>query len=347
MPTRDTQAQPDEASSPDVGFVACIEGGVLEAQTLLLFESLRLYGGRFAGCAAYAHSPRVGHAISAAARRRLDELGVHYSDEVLNTQCTEYGSANRVAAAAHVEETREHELLVVLDSDTLILREPNEFLLPPGVDVAVRPVDLKGMCTAGPGDPFDDYWRDLCRCCGVDYEQVPWVESVVDRRRVKASYNGGLIVARGEAGVMRRCADYFFASVREGLTPRLEGRPFRAGAGWVAPAASRLWGSSQAALSLAIWSSTRGVRELPPTYNYPLHLHARLDPELARETLRNLVHVHYHALLEERPSANPLFSEPEALTPDQRAWLNAAGARVRAAAAAPRSWAKLWRRVVG
>jgi hypothetical protein len=347
MQMHNEQTPHGEAYSPDVGFVACIEGGVLEAQTLLLFESIRLYGGRFAGCAAYALSPRVGHAISAEARRRLDELGVHYSDAVLNTECPEYGSANRVAAAAHVEEGHRHEFLVVLDSDTLILREPDEFLLPPGMDVALRPVDLKGMCTAGPGDPFDGYWRDLCRCCGVDYEQIPWVESFVDRQRVKASYNGGLIVARGEAGIMRRCADYFFASIRQGLAPRREGRPFRAGAGWVESPASRLWGSSQAALSLAIWSSTRGVRELPPTYNYPLHLHARLDPAPARETLRSLVHVHYHALLEERLSANPLFSEPETLTLDQRAWLRLAGARVQAAAAVPRHWTKLWQRVVG
>ena len=347
MHTHNEQTPPGEASRPDVAFVACIEGGVLEAQTLLLFESLRLYGGRFAGCAAYAFSPRPGHAISEEARRGLDELGVHYSDAVLNTECPEYGSANRVAAAAHVEETRAHDVLVVLDSDTIFLREPDEFLLPPGVDVAVRPVDLKGMCTEGAGDPFDAYWRDLCRCCGVDYEQLPWVESFVDRRRIKASYNGGLIVARGKAGVLRRCADYFFASVREGLAPRREGQPFRAGAGWVESHASRLWGSSQAALSLAIWNGTRGVCELPPTYNYPLHLHARLDPALARETLRGLVHVHYHWLLEERPSANPLFNEPGALTPEQRAWLISAAARVRAAAAVPRPWARLWQRLTG
>jgi hypothetical protein len=252
-----------------------------------------------------------------------------------------------VAAAAYAEEAYGHEFLVVLDSDTLILREPEEFLPPPGVDVAVRPVDLKGMCTEGPFDPSDAYWRDLCRCCGVDYEQVPWVESFVDRRRVKASYNGGLIVARRGAGVMRRCADYFFASVRRGLVPRPDARPFRAGAGWVGTAASRLWGSSQAALSLAVWGSTRRVRELPPTYNYPLHLHGRLDPALARDTLRRLVHVHYHAMLEEGPSANPLFDEPETLTPGQRAWLDSACARARAAAPAPRPWAGLWRRVLG
>src|SRR5262249_26956471 len=157
------------AEEPDVGFVACIEGGVLEAQALLLFESIRRYTGRFKNCSLYALSPRAGHAISTEARRKLDHLGVHYSDKVLNTECPEYGSANRVAAAAHIEDTRRHEILVILDSDTLFLGEPTEFVLPPQIDVAMRPVDVKGISTTGPDDSFDAYWHDLCHCCGVNY----------------------------------------------------------------------------------------------------------------------------------------------------------------------------------
>lgn len=313
------------AGKPDAAFVACIEGGALEAQALLLFESIRRYAGRFGGCDLYALSPRAGHPISAAARARLEELGAYYIDEVLNTECTEYGPANRVAAAAYVEQTHPHDLLVVLDSDTLFLREPEEFDLAPGVDVAVRPVDLKGMTTTGPRDQADRYWRELCRAGGVAYDDVPWVESFVDRRRIKASYNGGLVVARGGLGVLRRCADIFLASVRRGLKTNLGAERFRAGAGWVEPAAGRLWGSSQAALSLSIWSTTRRVRHLPPTYNYPLHLHERLEPSLARATFPHLVHVHYHWLLTaDALPANPLFHPHGPLSPEQRDWLRSA-----------------------
>ena len=44
------------SEQPGIGFVACIEGGVLEAQTLLLFESIRRHAGRFKDCALYALS---------------------------------------------------------------------------------------------------------------------------------------------------------------------------------------------------------------------------------------------------------------------------------------------------
>jgi hypothetical protein len=309
-------------NKPNVGFVACIERGVLEAQALILFESIRQYTGDFRDCSIYALSPRSGHGISKSARQKLDELSVNYIDVILNTECTKYGSANRVAAAAYVEQVHPHDILVILDSDTLFLREPNRILLPPEVDVALRPVDVKGMCTAGPADPFDIYWRELCRCCGVDYEEIAWTESFVDHHRIKASYNGGLVVVRGKLGILQKWAAYFFASVRQRLMPYARERRFRSGVGWIDSTASKLWGSNQAALSLAIWSSTKRVQELPPTYNYPLHLHDQIDPATASAVFPHLVHVHYHWLLQENHNRNPLFDSIGPLSSRQHDWLS-------------------------
>jgi hypothetical protein len=313
------------AERPDVAFVACIEGGVLEAQTLLLFDSIRRYAGRFRDCPLYALSPRAGHAISAAARHKLAELRVTYSEKILNTECIEYGSANRVAAAAYIEETRSHDILVILDSDTLFLREPAELLLTNDIDVAVRPVDVKGMSTSGPSDSFDRYWQKLCHLSGVAYADIPWGESFVDRQRIKANYNGGLVVVRRRLGILQKWADLFFQSIRKGLKPYTDAGSFRTGAGWIEPAAGNLWGSNQAALSLAIWSSSRQVLELPPTYNYPLHQHERLDPVIVQKVFTELVHVHYHWLFAPDALAlNPLFGEPGPLSESQRDWLRAA-----------------------
>jgi hypothetical protein len=311
-----------EDKNPDIGFVACIEGGVLEAQALLLFDSIRRYTGRFRNCSLYALSPRAGHEISIDARRKLDDLGVYYFDTLLNTESPEYGSANRVAAAAHIEDTREHEILVILDSDTLFLGEPAEFILPPHIDVAVRPVDVKGISTSGPKDSFDSYWRNLCHCCGVEYEDIPWSQSFVDGQRIKANYNGGLVVVRGRLGILRRWADLFFRSIRQGLRPQPDGPSFRAGAGWVEPAVGKLWGSNQAALSLAIWSTSQRVQELPPTYNYPLHLHNQIGPKWAQTIFPNLLHVHYHWLFaEDALATNPIFLPEGPLSDEQRDWL--------------------------
>lgn len=323
--SQSTEQPSESAETPDVGFVACVEAGVLEAQTLLLFNSIRRYGGRFRNCPLYALSPRAGNAISKKTRQDLDELGVVYVEKVLNTDCTEYGSANRVAAAAYIEQTSPHEILVILDSDTLFLREPVEFLLDPEVDVAVRPVDLKGMSTSGPSDPFDFYWKELCRCCDIKYDDIPWRESFVDHQRIKANYNGGLVVVRANRAILSYWSEFFFRSVRHGLRPHTEAAFFRTGTGWIEPAAAKLWGSNQAALSLAIWNSTRLVTELPATYNYPLHLHEQIDQAVVRKVFSKLVHVHYHWLFApDGLAANPLFEQRGPLSSAQREWVSAA-----------------------
>jgi hypothetical protein len=197
--------------------------------------------------------------------------------------------------------------------------------LPAEVDVAVRPVDVKGMSTSSPSDSFDRYWQDLCRCCDVGYEQIPWSESFVDKKRIKANYNGGLVVVRSGLGVMQTWADFFFRSIRKGLRPFTSAGSFRTGAGWIEPAAGNLWGSNQAALSLAIWHSSRRVQELPATYNYPLTHHDKIETRLARTVFPQLVHVHYHWLLEaDSLSTNPLFHDEGPLTPEQQQWLRSA-----------------------
>jgi hypothetical protein len=310
-----------ELQTLNIAFVACIEGGVLEKQALLLFESIRRNTGLFRERPIYALSPRAGHDISNYARDQLDQMRVTYIDKVLNTECTEYGSANRVAAAAHIEQEYSHEFLVILDSDSIFLREPDQFLLPADCDVLVRPVDVKGMCTAGSGDPFDSYWRELCKCCGVEYDAIPWIQSFVDRRRIKASYNGGLGLVRTKLGILQRWEQFFIASVRAGLTPYKKEWVLRSGVSWVEPTASKFWGSNQAALSLAIWSSTRQVVELPASYNYPLHQHQHIDSNIVKDVFPQLIHVHYHWLFEEKIDHNPLFQPHGPLTVDHREWL--------------------------
>jgi len=158
----------------------------------------------FKDCPIYALSPRAGHAISIDARRRLNDLRVHDTDTILNSECHEYGSANRVAVAAHIEETRRHEILVILDSDTLFLREPREFVLPSDIDVAPRPVDIKGMCTTGPQNSFDAYWRALCRCCGVDYDEIPWSETFITVVKSRRATTAGL---PWPGGISESCAN--------------------------------------------------------------------------------------------------------------------------------------------
>lgn len=309
------------SAAPSVAFVLCIERGILERQALLLCESIREFGGRYRDAAILAVTPRSGYDVSAETRRRLARLGVEYADVNLNVDCREYGSANRVYAAAYAESRVSSEVVVVLDSDTLFLREPDLALGP--AEVAVRPVDLKGMCTTGWLDPFDRYWRRLARLCGVKYRRIPFLETTVDRVLVRACYNAGLVVARRSAGILGRWAACFSRLVGLQLKP-FAGRALdiHASTGFVGRAASEWWGSNQAALSMAIWSGGATVRNLGAEYNLPLHLWRDWECTHGRLDLGRTVHVHYHYMLDARflPD-NPLVDPTRGLPPTQLDWL--------------------------
>jgi hypothetical protein len=275
-------------------FVLCIENNAICAQALLLCESIRQFGGPHRSAPILAVAPRPGLGVDSETRRRLDAMGVEYAEELLNRVCPEYGSANRVLTAAWAEGRTRSDWIVVLDSDTVFL---GELELPAEADVAVRPVDTKGCATEGPGDPFDDYWTRLAEIQGVPLDRLPFIGTTDRGHRIRASYNGGLIVVRRERGILGAWADLFSRSVAAGLRPwKGSNLNVYASTGFVGPEASEYWGSNQAAAALAIWSTTQRVFHYPDTYNVPLHLLME-HPELAPGPPTSpLVHVHYHWL---------------------------------------------------
>jgi hypothetical protein len=279
---------------PPLTFVLCIEQDANRAQALLLCESIRRFGGRHRAAPILAVSPRPGLGIDEATRRRLAALDVEHAEEPLNLACPEYGSANRVFAAAWAERRAQSDWIAVLDSDTLLL---DELALPPEADVAVRPVDTKGAATEGPGDPFEGYWRALAELEGVPLDRLPFLVTAVCGRRVRASYNGGLVVARRESGILGGWAELFARSVAAGLKPwRGSGLNVRSSTGLVGEEASEYWGSNQAAAALAIWARTSRVVHYPESHDVPLQLLAERPELAARRRGAPLVHLHYHSL---------------------------------------------------
>lgn len=279
------------AADDPVTFVLCIEDNAIRGQALLLCESIRQFAGRHCRAPILAVSPRAGLGVDRETRRTLEALDVEYVEAPLNLICPEYGSANRVFAAAWAEARACSEWIVVLDSDTVFLAEP---ALPDDADVAVRPVDAKGSTTEGPGDAFEAYWSQLAGLQQVSLECLPFVPTTDGNHRVRASYNAGLVVARRTNGIMAIWADLFARSIRAGLKPwRGSHLNVHASTGYVGCEASEYWGSNQAALALAIWSTTKRVCHYPDTYNVPLHM-VMEHSGLRTRRPSPLVHVHYH-----------------------------------------------------
>jgi hypothetical protein len=283
---------PARENDATAGFVLCIENNSIREQALLLCESIRRFGGRHRNAPIMAFAPRPGLGVDRETQRRLADMDATYVDEPLNTTCLDYAPANRVFAGGYAESHATTDFLIVLDSDTVWLDQPE---LPLDDDAAARPVDYKGSATGGPGDRFEAYWARLADICGMSLDRLPMVDSTIGNERIRVSYNAGLTVARREKGIFRRCAELFRASLESGMRPYAgAGINVFASTGHVGEAGSEFWGSSQAALTLAIWSLTDRVAHYPDWYNVPLHLIAAdsdIDP---RWLVRSPVHLHYH-----------------------------------------------------
>lgn len=282
----------------EIAYLVCVESNRLEPQARLLCESIRTFGGRYRNAPILAISPRPGLALGPEARGYLEALGVTYVVEPLNQTGSPYGSINRIVAGAWAETFSSRPYLVVLDTDTIFVGEP-EFVRR---DVGVRPVDVKGSASSGAGDLQDAYWVRMCGFGGIEPSRLPMIETTIDKVRIRASYNGGFAVVRRDLGILQRTRDVFFASLEDDLRPRAGmGLDILASTGSVGIEASEWWGSSQAALSVAIWSKTSDVHTFDERYNIPLHILA--NPGQSWPKGGEPILLHYHYLAEPRYQA--------------------------------------------
>ncbi len=308
-------SQQKQSIPPSLAFITCIEKGFLEAQSLLLYESIRLYGGCFSQSPIYAFSPRAGHSISTETKQRLEKLSVTYIDLPLNSELTFFPSANKCYACAYMEENTSFEFLVWLDSDTLFLREPVKFLLPSYIDVGVRPVGARRTYpSTNIHDAFGYCWRELCHHCQVEYESIPFIETFGDRVIIKSCYNSGLVVGRTTKGIFRRWLENTLVANQQGFYINGNKKESNNHPTFLC---------DQPTLSMAIWGLTERVQILEPVYNYPLR---SIDSVIQPPTVFSshyLVHIHYHRMFNsENLLKNPLLQDNFEMEEDFKAWLS-------------------------
>lgn len=284
-----------------IEFCVLVESGPLEKQALLLIESLRRFGGRYADSLVTAISPRSSRRPTKLTKSRLEDLGARYFELNLISNVPEYGPTFKVLALAELERLKGPMILVQIDSDTLFCDEPNFILY--GVDAAARPVDVKGICTSGLNDDWEQYWLKLADITGISLNDLPFVNTTVCNSRIRATYNGGLIVANRELGLYQKSAKILKKIYQSGLRPYEGIAPIvNAGAGSPSANGAQWWGVSQIAFSLATAKLGCTVGLLDKAHNIPVHI-----TDVAQD---RPIHLHYHSLLEDKYSATKFLESP-------------------------------------
>jgi hypothetical protein len=260
-----------------ISFLICTEPGRLEGQSLLLAESIRKFCGQLKDTPIYSFHPRVGEPISLQTRKSFESLGVIHQQIPINTKFHDYYLANKPLVCAYAEKNIDADILVFIDSDKCFFAEPEEFLLPEGCNVRIRPEYGKGVGSSGSSDRQDAYWKSIYEIAGVKREV--FVTTPIANKRIRGYWNSGLVAVRRSAGIFQTWQENFEKVMHLQLTP-LEGIYF----------------TEQLVLSATISALEENISSFSSAYSYPLPLHNRLSKQEKINDFEKIISVHYFNL---------------------------------------------------
>jgi hypothetical protein len=233
---------------------------------LLLLESLRAFGGKFINSPFWIFTPspvKLGQAcldriegLNATlmpVKVREDKPPFFFHERL---QFLEWGE--RKAAG-------KTDLLVWMDANTLVLREPRELAISPGKGLGYRPVHHL-LIGSRIGEPLDPFWDKLFWDCHVSAERLFPMRPAVEDVKMRPYLNAGLLVTRPERGFFRHWLSTFNRLYKKQVymdfyedDPRY-----------------RLFFHQAILTGSALHFFDRlELVELPPAYNYPMHLHGQ------------------------------------------------------------------------
>jgi hypothetical protein len=237
-----------------------------ETNALLLAESIRTFAGALSQAPIWFFAPETKTRLSSAVRDKLLTRNVTLIPFEIDPEVAHF-PFTRMAVAAALAESKasgQADLLAWLSANTVVLQEPKEFLLQHDKSLGYRPVH-HALIGSRYDEPLDAFWTRVYRYCNVPDDRVFPMTTHVDNVTLRPYFNAGCHITRPEEHLLRNWRDTFLTEYREPLLQRLYKHDER----------------YKVFIHQAIFSgvalstlATDKIHKLPPTYNYPLHLHA-------------------------------------------------------------------------
>ncbi len=195
-----------QINTDSITFVCCVEAGSLETYTVRMIESLRRWGGRFKDAPLIAVTPRFGPPLTRKTLEVFKRCNVKYIRCQPKIPYIWFKFINKPLALLAAESYATTDAISWLDSDLLILDEPEALLLQNGEDFLGCASD-KEMGTSGVGDTYESLWQANCRTIGLDVEALPWIVTEQEKERIRLYWNGGIFVYRRSTGFAQAYLD--------------------------------------------------------------------------------------------------------------------------------------------
>jgi hypothetical protein len=184
----------------------------------LMSESIRTFGGKYKDAPIRVYVPAGLAEQESAAVAELEGLAVEVrSSDADEAAAWFYYSAKVFAAArAEAEAKGTAEILAWLDEDTIVLREPDEFMLPEGKALGYRPVMHKNIGLLYT-EPLDAFWGRAFELMSVSEGSLFSMVTPADGDTLKPYFNAGCMIVRPERGLMARWVDCWRALYADSL----------------------------------------------------------------------------------------------------------------------------------
>lgn len=253
--------------------------------TLVLVESIRTFGGRFADAPVRIYAPASLLKTQQKLVKRFSplEAEVRASDAPADARAFPFSGKVFAAMRAEKEAKGAASILVWMDEDTVVLAEPGDLALAKSANLGYRPVMHRNIGSLYAEKP-DAFWTRVYEKLAVPASAVFPMKTVTGDATVRPYFNAGLLAVRPEAGIMKRWAEAFATLYLDPAIVDMCKKDQRLGVFL-----------HQAALSGAIlhFVPRKEMAQLPDGYNYPIFFKDMYGADKPYDSIDGVVTIRY------------------------------------------------------
>jgi len=257
--------------------VTCVEAGPLEAQVLMLAESLRAFGGPSSDLDFIAVKPRRGPKISAKTLREFKRLRVEFIDERFNTELDWWNNANKSSVMSQLEGRVGTPHITWMDGDMVVLQAIDNVSPTEGSQFIARAGE--GYLGSDGADKNSSYWYKLCDLIGIDFDRFPEIRSFPEGRRIRAYWQTGVYTY----ATATRLGAAHYETIKQLLTNNIGSRE------------AGIYHQDQVSISLAVQKLKLVHSEFDPRMNFNINTLAKDKADLI--PIPEVKILHYHNAL--------------------------------------------------
>jgi hypothetical protein len=250
-----------------------------------LAESIREFAGRFSDAPIWAYAPMTLTDAETLLSKKLVDLDVDIRTSETPEKAQQYYFADKVFAAGDAEKKADGktDILVWMDEDTIILREPEDFALENEISLGYRPVmhNRSGSLYSEPPDPF---WSRIYEVLSVDESTLFPMVTPADRQTIRAYFNAGLLVVRPGCRILRRWGECFTDLYNDPALVDMCDQDIT----------KKIFLHQTALVGAVLNIITKNeMIEFSEYYNYPIFFHQQFESESEFESIDDVVTLRY------------------------------------------------------